>query len=58
MFKTTFWLENLMKLICHELGNEYQHMFNKSSKKNLFRFHKKLLSPTFTYLKPKTHSEK
>jgi len=23
----TFWLENLMKLICNKLGNEYQHMF-------------------------------
>jgi hypothetical protein len=22
-----FLLENLMKLICHKLGNEYQHMF-------------------------------
>jgi hypothetical protein len=26
-FKTTFWLEKLMKLICHRLGNEDQHIF-------------------------------
>jgi len=27
VFKSTFWLEKLMKLICNKLGNEDQHMF-------------------------------
>jgi hypothetical protein len=27
VFKPTFWLEKLMKLICNKLGNENQHMF-------------------------------
>jgi hypothetical protein len=27
VFKPIFWLEKLMKLICHKLGNENQHMF-------------------------------
>ncbi len=27
MFKPTFWLEKLMKLICHKLGNKNQYMF-------------------------------
>jgi hypothetical protein len=27
MFKPTFWLKFIIKLICHKLGNEYQHMF-------------------------------
>jgi hypothetical protein len=27
MFKLTFWLQKLMKLICQKLGNEDQHMF-------------------------------
>jgi len=26
MFKPIFWLEKSMKLICHKLGNEDQHM--------------------------------
>ncbi len=34
MFKPTFWFKNLMKLICHKLGNEYQHMFQQLMKKN------------------------
>jgi hypothetical protein len=27
LLKHTFWLEKLMKLMCNELGNEYQNMF-------------------------------
>jgi hypothetical protein len=27
VFKPTFWLEKLMKLICNKLRNEDQHMF-------------------------------
>jgi hypothetical protein len=27
VFKHTFWLEKLMKLICNKLRNENQHMF-------------------------------
>jgi len=27
MFKLTFWLKQIMKLICLKLGNENQHMF-------------------------------
>jgi hypothetical protein len=27
VFKPTFWLEKLMKLMCNKLRNEYQHMF-------------------------------
>jgi hypothetical protein len=27
VFKLTFWLEKLMKLICNKLGYEDQHMF-------------------------------
>jgi hypothetical protein len=26
VFKSIFWLKKLMKLICHKLGNEDQHM--------------------------------
>jgi hypothetical protein len=56
MFKPIYWLEKLMKLICNELGNEDQHMFEQVIfKKNLFPFHNDLLD---TYLKPKAHSEK
>jgi len=27
VFKSIFWLEKLMKLICIKLGNEDQHIF-------------------------------
>jgi hypothetical protein len=27
VFKPTFWFTKLMKLLCHKLGNEDQHMF-------------------------------
>jgi hypothetical protein len=27
VFKPSFWLEKLMKLMCNKLGNEDQHMF-------------------------------
>jgi hypothetical protein len=27
LFKRTFWVKNLMKLICNMLRNEAQHMF-------------------------------
>jgi len=55
VFKPTIWLENLMKLMCNKLGNEDQHLFLASHKKNLFPFYKNLLD---TYLKPKANNEK
>jgi hypothetical protein len=27
VFKLTFWLEELTKLVCNKLGNEDQHIF-------------------------------
>ncbi len=54
VFKHTFWLEKLMKLICNKLRNENQHMFQQVIKKILFSFCKNLLD---TYLKPKAQSE-
>jgi hypothetical protein len=55
LFKPTFWLEKLMKLLCNKLRNEDQHMFQQVIKKNLFPFCKNLLD---TYLKLKAHNEK
>jgi hypothetical protein len=48
VFKPTFWLEKLMKLICNKLRNEDHKKINPLS------FCKNLLG---TYLKPKAHSE-
>jgi hypothetical protein len=38
MFKPTFWLRKLMKLICHKLRNENQHMFYQVIKKKSISF--------------------
>jgi hypothetical protein len=54
VFKPTFWLEKLMKMICNKLRNEDQHTFSIIKKKSIF-LGKNLLD---TYLKPKAHSEK
>ncbi len=48
VFKPTFWLETLMKLICNKLGNEDQHMFQQVIKKKFYLlFVKTYLTPTW-----------